>query len=575
MITLLDARSSATRAVRSPVVVLTLILVVLVGLPFVVLLVASLTDTAPRPGAGVGAFTLENFAALASAGTRTAAINSLVIAIGGTSLAMLIGGSLAWLAVRTDMPGRRLAQLAGIVPLFTSALVGSMAWALIGSPNAGYVNLVFRELGLPWTVNIYSVGGIVFVMGLIYAPYTFLLAQSALSLVSPDLEEAGTVHRASTAAVMRKITFPIITPALVGAGILTFVLISENFTVVQILGSPAGLEALPTRLYRLTSGSRGRPNEAAALGIALVIFFAVFIYLQRRIVSRRNFATVKGKGFRPKRIALGGWRWPAAATVVLYLVVAVALPYFALFQGALRSHQFIPDLGSFFDVSAFDVEQISSTLQYAPFQQGLRNSLVTSLFAALLGGALCFGLAYAARRTRYRGRAILEYAAAIPLATPALVIGIALLWTWTRLPLPIYGTLVILVIAFVVRFLPQGFQGIAGTIVQIDPELEEAAVVAGASKRRATMWVTLPLIRNGVVSAVLLLFLLSMRELSAALFLFTSDTRLLSIVIYDQWEAGSWSRVATMSLIYSLVLLMVTIFGRRWLTSSKIEEKVA
>lgn len=548
-----------------PVIPMFAILMVLVGLPFLMLLVTSVIDVPPRPGGGLGSFTLDNFIALGSAGNRSAALASLYISIGGTVLAMTLGGILAWLAARTDMPARWMAQMAGIVPLFMSALVGALAWSLIGSPRAGYINVLGRSLGIEESlVNIYSIPGMIFVFGIFYAPYTFLLVNSALTLMNPELEEAGTVHGASLRRVMTKVTFPLVTPAITATGILTFVLISENFPVVQILGTAGQIEALPSRLFRMMVSRPPRANQAAALGIALLAIMSILIYLQRKLISRRNYTTVSGKGFKPRQIELKGWRWPAFGFVVLYMFVAVVLPYFALIQSALRRHQFLSSFSDLFDLSVFTLDNIQAAATYSPFQQGMRNSFTVAVFTAVFGGLLHFLIAYVVRRTKLPGRALMEYSTVLPLAMPALVLGMGFLWAWIRLPVPIYGTLLILVMAFSTRFMPQGFQAISSTISQVDQDLEDAAVVSGASRTRATASVTIPLIKTGVISSMLLLFILSFRELSAALFLFTSDTRLVSIVIYDQWEAGFWPRVASMSLMYSFVLLIVTLIGRRW-----------
>lgn len=548
-----------------PVIPMVAILFVLVGLPFIMLLVTSFTDTPPRPGSGWGSFTLNNFIALGSPGNRDAALASLLISIGGTALAMILGGTLAWLSARTDMPARWVAQMAGIVPLFTSALVGALAWALIASPRAGYINVLWRSLGFEGPlINIYSIGGMIFVFGLFYAPYTFLLVNSALVLMNPELEEAGTVHGASLRRVMFKITFPLVTPAIAAAGILTFVLISENFPVVQILGTAGQIEAIPSRLFRMMVSRPPRANQAAALGIALLVIMSALIYLQRKLISSRNYTTVSGKGFKPRQVELKKWRWPAFGFVAVYMFVAVFLPYFALIQSALRRHQFLASFGDLFDISGLTFDNVVAAFNYAPFQQGMRNSFIVAVFTAVFGGLLHFMIAYVVRRTRLPGRALMEYATVLPLAMPALVLGMGFLWAWIRLPVPIYGTLFILVMAFATRFMPQGFQSISATISQVDQDLEDAAVVSGANRPRAVAAVTVPLIKTGVISSMLLLFILSFRELSAALFLFTTNTRLVSIVIYDQWEAGFWPRVASMSLMYSFVLLIVTLIGRRW-----------
>jgi iron(III) transport system permease protein len=565
---LLQTGAATTRALRRwlPAGVLIVILTFLVIVPVGMLMYASVLDAPPRPGADPSNLTLAHFRSLyGSPETRLAIRNSLAIGVGGTAMAMSIGMLLAWLGARTDVPGRGLVQLSGIVPLFMSSLVGALAWSLIGSPRAGYANTVLEALGLGSAVNIYSVGGMVFVFGLYYAPYAYLFVASALALMNPELEEAAEVHGGSISRVMSKITFPLVLPATMGAFILTFVLIIENFPVTQILGSAGGVQTLPAYIFRLMAAAPSRPNQASAAGLLLMLIMVVLVSIQARLLARRSFVTVSGKGFRPRRIALGRWRWAGFGFAVVYLVLAVGIPFFALGQAALRRTQFISGVGDFFDPTAFTLRSMTTLLDYPPFALGLRNSIVVGIMTAVLGGALHLATAYTVHRTDVPGRRILDYVAMLPVTVPALVIGLGFLWTWLNLPIPLYGTLLILVLAYTARFMPQGYRGISSTILQVHADLEESAQVAGASRLRAATTIVIPLIKSGIFSTMMLLFILSMRELSASIFLFTSQTRVLPIVLYDQWTSGSYSRMAAISLIYSFLLFVLTMLGRKWL----------
>lgn len=547
------------------VAVLLLLLAFLVVLPIGMLVYASLVDVPPRPGSGFGNFTLQHYRALGSEGNLIGLRNSLLIGVGGSAVAMLVGCTLAWLAARTDVPGKGLVQVAGIVPLFISSLVGALAWSLIASPRAGYINIILESFGLPAVVNIYSIPGMIFVFGLYYAPYAFLFVLSALTLMNPELEEAGSVHGGELRRVLSSITFPLVKPALFGASILTFVLVFENFPIPTVLGARERIEAVPSHIFRLIVSAPPRPNEAAALGMMLMAIMVTLIYIQRRVLAARDYTTVTGKGFRPRLVPLGRWRWFGFGFAMIYVLLAVALPAFALVQSGLRQHQYIADAAALFDTSAFSLDSFWATLDYGPFRMGLRNTLVLGLATAVFGGLLHFVLAYVVQRSRVPGKGALEYLAMAPVGIPALVIGMGFLWGWTKLQLlPIYGTLAILALAYIARFMPQGFRGVASTMGQIHPDLEESAMVSGASRPRATWSVTLPLIRTGVVSTMLLLFILSMRELSTSIFLFTADTRVLSVVVFEQWESGRWPRAAIISLLYSLILLVLTVIGRRW-----------
>lgn len=561
-----NLRYSAGR--RLPFILLMTLLFFIVIAPILMLVYASLISVPPRPGHEVSwsNFTLDNFAFITSSNTITATINSLTIGLFGTLFALLGGGALAWLAARTDVPGRPLVQLAGIVPMFVSPLVGALAWSFIGSPSpTGYANLLMRELGLDVTVNLYSVSGIIFVFALYYIPYAFLFIYSALTLMNPELEEVARVHGATIRKTASFVTFPLVAPAILGSALLTFVLIIENFPVPQVLGTPSRINTLPSFIFNLMNTAPSRPNEAAGVGLLLMLVMSVVIWIQRRIISAREYATVTGKGFRPRMIELGKWRWPAFSFVAVYIMLAVVLPFFALFQMAFRQHSFIEDFWGLFDRTAFTMFHFNAVLDYSPFRIGLRNSIIASILTAVIGGALHLMMSYTVYRTKTPGRQWIEYVAMLPLAAPALVLGIGFLWTWLLLPFPLYGTLGILVVAFAVRFMPQGFRSISSSILQVHRDLEESAFVAGASRTRTTVEVTIPLIRSGVVSTMVLLLILSMRELSAAIFLFTSNTRVLSVVIFDLWFSGVLARAAAVSLIYAGLLLVVVMFARRYL----------
>ncbi|MGH3663013.1 MAG: ABC transporter permease, partial [Micromonosporaceae bacterium] len=539
-------------------------LALLALLPIGMLVYASIVDVVPRPGSTGGELTGEWYRQLLNPAYYAAARDSLLIAIGGTVLALVFGAGLAWLAARTNVPGKWLVQLAGVVPLFTSSLVGALAWGFLGSPKQGFLNILLRPIGLD-VINIYSVWGIVFVFGLYYAPYAFLLIYSALSLMNPELEESARTHGASNFTVMRTVTLPLVSPAIIGAWLLSFALIMENFPVPTVLGTPSGVNTLPTLIYRLMSAAPPKSNQAAAVGVLLMALLIVIIYVQRRILSRKEYTTVSGKGFRPRIIELGGWRWAGFGFALLYIVLAVALPVLALAQMAFRTNPYIAGPSDLFDPAAFGLDSFLELVEYTPFQTGLVNSVLVSVGVALLGVAFCFAMAFTVARSHLPGRQAIEYVAMLPVAVPAVVMGIGVLWSWFLLPIPIYGTLLILMIAYIGRFMPQGFTSIASSIRQVHPDLEESAVISGASRVRSSVEVTVPLIRSSVISAALLLMILSFRELSVALFLFTTETRVLSIVIFDFWVGGSLARAAAASLLYSLLLTVVVLATRRWM----------
>ena len=550
---------------RTIYVVLYAVMLLLVVVPMVMLLVAAFTDSPPRPGDPVGDFTLSNFGALMTERGLSATRNSVVIGLAAGALALTIGTTLAWVAARTDVPWRGLVQTAGIVPLFISAFVGAMAWSLIASPRSGYINLFFASMGWDVVWNVYSVPGIIFVQALYYSPYAFMFVYGALRLMNPELEEAALVHGAKQWDVVTQVTLPIVRPAILGAAVLTFALILEDFPIPTILGAAGGIQTLPSYVYSLMTVAPAQVNQASAVGITLLAVLVIIIVVQRMMLKGRAYTTVSGKGFRPSIIKLGRWRWPVFALVMGYLVLAVLLPVLALISAAFGGARYISSFAEVFDVSGYSTDAFVDSVTSDAFTEGLTNSFLAGGIAAVLGLVLYVLLAYFVLRSRLAGRRFLEIMTIAPVAIPALVMGIAFFWTWSVIPLPVYGTLVILILAYIARFIPQGYGGIVSAMQQIDPDLEAAAEVSGAGKMRALWWVTVPLLRTSIISAGLMILILSIRELASSIFLFTTNTRVLSVVVFGQWENGQWDRVASMALAYSAILLVITIVGGRWL----------
>jgi iron(III) transport system permease protein len=478
---------------------------------------------------------------------------------------MIFGCGMAWLAARTNVPMKGLVHLAGVMPLFVSLLVAAVTWSLLGAGYAGYLNIIFKDLGLPLRIEMRSLAGIALVQGIYFTPYAFIFLYSALTLVHPDLEEAAAVHGGRLSQILRIISFPLVRPALIGSALLIFVLICEDFPVPQILGGPVGIETLSIRIYNMMSRVPAHPNQASALSLVLTLAVWILVYTQKRVLGGADYRTVTGKGLQQRITDLGPWRWLAAGFVIFYTFIAVVLPVWALLQGSLRTNLFIPNSSAFFDFSQFSMKNLIEAASSSAVRDGLYNSLMAAVMTATIGSAFFFVLAYAVNRSNLPGRKYLEYMAMIPLALPALVLALGILWTWVANPIPVYGTLAILVIAFTTRFIPQGYRAIASGVTQIHDDLENAALVAGATRLQTIRLVMLPLVRGGVAASAFLLFVLSFREVAASLFLYTTKTRVLSIVLLESYEGGMWSSVASISLLYTLMLIAITLVGRRWM----------
>lgn len=560
------AQANVTSVVRRGVLpaVLYGLLAILILMPIALVVLSAFTSTTPRPGnLSLTGLTLENFAAVVGPGAGQAALNSLLVGVGASVIALAIGGFLAFVAARTNAYAKGFLYFIGLLPLFLPSYVGALAWALLGGPNAGLLNILARDLGMPAMVNIFNVAGLIFVLALYYAPYAFLLIHASLSLMNPDLEEAARIHGATPFTVLRKVTFPLATPAILGAGILIFVLTVENFPVSQIIGSAGGLDTLPTYIYRLMNSAPSRGNEAAAVAITLVLIVLAVTALQRWVISKRSYTTVSGKGLKLGVVHLGWFRAPALVIGLLYFVLSTVLPIGALLFVTLHDSPYVGSITEAFTEGRLSLDQFEETLSSSVVHQATINSVIVAIVAALAGTLLAFVVSYVVNRTKLPGREGLGYISMLPLAVPAIVLGLGLLWTWLILPVPIYGTLLVMMIAFVAAQMPQGYQGASSSILQIHQDLEDSAVMHGASRWRAVWKVTMPLLRVPLTSTFLLLLMLSMRELTVPLFLFTTDTRLLSIVIFEDFENGVLQRSAATSLVYCVVIFVLAFIARR------------
>ncbi|MCQ9164540.1 iron ABC transporter permease [Arthrobacter sp. STN4] len=543
-----------------PTTLIIVILAILVVLPLALVLLAAFSSSVPRPGnISLGNLTLDNLAFLGSPEALGALGNSLIVGAGSAVIALVIGAFLAFICARSDAPMRRFIFFIGMAPMFIPALVGALAWSLLSSPSAGYINILLRDLGLDFVINIYSLPGLIFVLGIFYAPYAFLLMHSSLSMMNADLEEAATVHGAPMRTMLRTVTLPLALPALLGSAVLVFALTMENFPVAQVIGNPGGVDTLPTYIYRLMSATPAKSNQAASIAVVLTVALLVITVVQQRIINKRKFTTVTGKGNRPRQVPLRSLRWPFTILALAYFAVSVVLPMLALLAASMQSSPFVASISQLFDSGALTFSKLGEVFTSHDFQLALRNSVLVALIAAAAGTTLSFVASYIRYRTKAKGGAAIEMIAMTPLAVPAIVMGIGLLWTWLLLPLPVYGTLAILAIACVAVFLPQGYRGISASMLQMDQDLEDSAVMLGARRARAIVSVTLPLMRVGITSSFLLFLMLSMRELSASIFLFTSNTRILSILVFDDFDNGQSQAAAAVSVLYCIVIAVLAI----------------
>jgi len=495
------------------------------------------------PGAA-HAWTLENFKEVFLDPNHWVVVGrSILVGVGVTALATVIGAPLAWLTVKTDLRGKRWVELSAIIPFFTSTFIGALAWILLGNPTNGVLKLWF---GIP--INVYSVEGIIWVTALYMAPYMYLFTAAALRNMDTTFEEASFMSGAGLWRTLTRVTFPLILPALLSAMTLVFVISMGIFGVAAILGFPARINLLATDIYVKALLIPPRFGAATVSALTLVVITAALIMLQRWALRSGSYALVSGRGFRIKLYALGKWTQVAHAWCFLYALLAVILPAFVLIKVSLQPYP-TPKFGPW-------------TLEnYALFfnNDQLFGTLLRSLYLSTGGATLCVLLtamiAYIIQRSHVPGRKLLEQVSVMPIGIPGIVMGLAMIWAY--ITVPIWGTLWVVIVAYATLFMPYGVRALGANIVQIHPELEESSRVHGGSWFRTLRLVMLPLLRPGIYSTWILLFIIFIREISAAVLLTTTNTRLFPVLIFEQWSAGAFNIMCAGALLLTVIMFAV------------------
>jgi iron(III) transport system permease protein len=520
-----------------------LCLIVLVVLPVLSLLFGSIR--------GEQGLSLENFSEVVSGRLYVSALkNSLVLGAWTGLFSLMIGVSLAWAVSRTDVPFKPLIQLTASLSYLSPPFLTAIAFVYLFSPNAGLINVLMRDvLDLPFlTFNVFSMPGLVLVTVMHTFPFVFLLASSALLSVDASYEEAAQILGASKIRTALTITAPLVAPAILSGTLLAFVNAIALFGSQAILGLPGRIVTLPTRIYALFD----YPPEyglASALSLLFIVITVVALYLQRAFLARRSYVTLAGKGARPQLMSLGPIRWAVFGFVVLTFIVAIILPY-----STLLAVSFSKSWGLDFWKGLTFANYHFILFEYNVTQRAILNSLGLATVAATIAVLLGAIISWIDLRTRIPGRKLLDYAALIPLGLPGIVVAVALIQFWLAMPLALYGTLTILLLAYVGRYVPLGVRAANSSLRQIDPSLEESAQILGASWMTTMREVTLPLIRPGLFAGWLLVFVPVVQELSASILLFSSSSITLAVAVYNLYETGYIEPVAALAIINMIII---------------------
>src|SRR3954463_15379718 len=536
-------------------------LIVLVVLPLLSLLFGSVK--------GEDGLSFDHFSEVLSGRLYLTALkNSLILGAWTSLFSLVLGLLLAWAVSRTDVPCKPLIQLTATLSYLSPPFLTAIALTYLFSPNAGLMNVLMRDTaGLPWlTFNIFSMPGLVLVTVMHTFPFVYLLASSALLSVDASYEEAAQILGASKLRTALSITAPLVAPAILSGTLLAVVNALALFGSQAIIGLPARIFPLPTRIYALFD----YPPEyglASALSLVLVLITVVVLYLQRAFLARRSYVTLAGKGSRPQLMQLGPLRWVMLGVVIVIFIVSIGAPY-----ATLIAVSFSKSWGLEFWKGLTLANYKFILFDYNVTQRAILNSLMLATAAATIAVVLGAVIGWIDLRTRIPGRRFLDYAALIPLGLPGIVVAVALIQFWLAMPVALYGTLAILLLAYVGRYIPLGVRAANSSLRQIDPSLEESAQILGASWLTTMREVTLPLIRPGLFAGWLLVFVPVIQELSASILLFSSSSITLAVAVYNLYETGYIEPVAALAII-NMAIIGAAILLANWLAGGGIAQR--
>jgi len=520
---------------------------VLVLYPVFYLLQAALDvgDPQTRPPTAYG---LDNFEALLN--YPQIMLNTLSVSFAATLMALVIGFIMAWILTRTNVPGRLLFEQLMAVPYYLTPLLGALAWSMLGSPESGFINQFWRALGgSGHVIDINTPYGIAWVMALFEGSVAFVMIGAVMKSMDPALEEASQVIGASRLRTMLRVTLPLVIPGVLGAAIFVFAEMLGSFAVALVLGTPNRYYVITTAIYQLIQQYPPRIQIAAAMGTSLFAVMFLMLFLYRRIVTAGSYVTITGKAFRPRVADVGRLRYLLFGVCLFYLAVSVVLPIATLLFASVQKIAV-----AFPTADNFTLDNFRSAMSMNAAGSALTNSLILAFATATIGIGLMGLLAWLIYRSRLPGAGLIEYVVMFPQAVPRLVFAFGMMWAWLVFPIPIYGTLWLLLIAYLTVFLPLGVRTIAGVMLQVDKSLEECAQMCGASWAFRMRTVSIPLLVPGLVAAWLLLFIASVRELGASILLMGPHSKVITPAIVESWFGTASELTATLALIQTLVV---------------------
>jgi iron(III) transport system permease protein len=543
-------------------VCLVAVLVYQVLLPFLLIIWTSLKAARPGdPGFLDLSFTIANYIrAFAIREFWEASLNTLSFALVSTLFSFVLGTFLAWTVARTNTP---FAQLIGVVTMGRIIIPGviiTISWILLASPSIGILNYFIESMtGVKRALNIYSFWGMVWVQSLEMAPLAYLLMSAAMQSVDPRLEEASAIAGAGGWSTFYRVSLPLILPATAAAALLLFIQTVESFEVPLLLGGRARFPLYTTEVYFNTVRMPTDWGLASTYSMMLLVLSMGLLFVYFRLIRHgERYQTITGKDFKPRRIDLGAWRYLTCALSLLLVFLITGLPFLIMLYASLMPRFQPPTLEALREVTLVNYQNLLSDWSYSVTP--LWNSTLLGIGTASVVMLLVAVISYFVNKSRVRGRKILDFLGFAPIALPSVVLGTAFMWFYLLVPLPVIGTLSIIGLAYLTRYMPYALRFVSTSMVQIHSELEEAAAVSGGTWWKNLYRIYLPLLRPGLMAGWFWVMVHAYRELTISLMLARSRNRTAAVIIYDLWSNGSFPQLSAFGvIIFGLLILLVSI----------------
>lgn len=531
------------------------VLLVLVLNPLARLLWASLQH------GDTGGLTLANYAAAYGRWRYLEALtNSLVLGLAAGALCTVFGVPMAWAVSRTDMPGKGVVWAAILGTFIVPSYLGAVAWILMAGPNAGWLNRVWIGLtgAAAGPFNIYTMAGLVLVVACYSFPYVFVFTRSALDLISSEMEDAASTLGAGVLRTTLRVTLPLTLPAILGAFIVVFLEAIALFGAPALIALPGRFQVMTTMLWQFFEFPP-KVQVAAAYSMPLLAITVLLFWLQRRIIARKGYVALTGKGGERRLVRLGGWRWAMLGYCLFVTSLSFFLPMLVVLQAA-----FAKAWGRGFSLDNLTLANVRFVLFDQPITRAATlHTFVYGGTAAALALALALAIAYIVHRRLVPLGGLLPYVAMAPFVIPGIVLAIGFYAAYTSPPLAIYGTAWILILAFTTRFLPIAYASSDAALRSLNPELEDAVRILGGGRLLALRRVVGPLLKRGLAGAFILVFIPATRELSSAIFLSTTGTQVLSVLLFDKSDEGNFELLSSIGLILVIITVTLILLGFR------------